>query len=161
MIKSLSFKALTRIFVVTCCLALIDRRSDALLLGNFIGCNSFGCRLTALENDVNVLKQQVARLNDPNMHTMNNFRPAGTGGFNQNQGLFNQGSTNQSGQQSLQQNPQQQSGQQENQNNNGNNNNGGGGNRVNYANILSDFNGQQNLRRVNGYQNGPNNLFNQ
>lgn len=116
MASLISFNLLVKIILVGGCLALVQRKpSDALLLSNLMGCNSIGCRLSALENDVAQLKQQVARL-DPsgmvrpnNMQNMNQpFNP------NMNQNML----PNQGGQGSQQQ-----------QNSNQQN-----ANRVNYAN---------------------------
>lgn len=61
------------LLTLACCLALLIETSEALLLGNLIGCSSFGCRLTALESDVAHLKQQVARMDPSGM--INNYRP--------------------------------------------------------------------------------------
>lgn len=146
---------ITRVVLLVSCLALLDRKSDALLLGNLIGCNSFGCRLTALENEVSHLKQQVARMSDNNLHHMNNqMQPYNQQQTNQ---LPNQGLLNQQGGNNL-----------PNQLNGGNNqnqqqNSGGSttGPRVNFANMLQDYpaNQQQLLRRVADYQNGLSNQF--
>lgn len=128
-----------------------------MLLGNLIGCNSFGCRISALENDVSLLKQQVARMSgDPSgmMHNgMSGFRPANYNQYGQNQGTYNQ-QQGQQGQSGQQQGQQGQQGQQQ-QNTSG----GGGGNqRVNqFAPDYQAFNQQQGLRRVPGY---PDNQLN-
>ena len=124
---------MVKLTVFACCMALtVCQPSDCLLLSSFKGCATLGCRVQALEQDVALLKSQVARMSDPNMNTNNNYRP---NQFNQqpnNQGNFgNQGGMNQQVNPSgnMQQNGQQQ-----------------GGNRVNYA---LDFPNQ--LQRVPGY----------
>lgn len=128
----LSFSLITRFVVIAICVVLVTPNSRALLLGSFIGCNSFGCRLTSLENDVAQLKQQVARFSDPHGHMVpnSNARPSGMlqqfGGQN---GVNPQG-----------QNQQQQGGQQEG---------GSSGQQVRYA---LDFPvNQQTLRRNPSY----------
>lgn len=80
--------------------------SNALLLGNLMGCNSLACRLAALEADVSNLKRSVSKLEinlGANMQTMNQFRPMNqfnqlpTSGPNPSNGLqgFNQQGFNQ------------------------------------------------------------------
>lgn len=137
------------------CLAIImsHKSSEALLLGSFIGCNSFHCRISALESDVAQLKQQVARL-DPS-GSLNNFqRPTNMLPFNQN-GMNNLNQQQQGNQMS---NMQQQNGQMPN----GNQQQQGGaaqidpsGQNVRAVNSFSDYPAinNQNLRR-SGYQNG-------
>lgn len=152
MSNSLKTRYLTKIIILVSCLVVLDKRSDALLLGNLIGCNSFNCRLTALETEVSHLKQQVARMSDQShmLHTNNQMQPYN----NQNQ-LPNQG-LNQLPNQQGNNNPNQQ--QQQQQNNQGSSTNGP---RVNYANMLQDYpaNQQQLLRRVADYQNGLGNQY--
>lgn len=165
MIKFLKTQVVIKIALVACCLALVGKRSDALLLGNLIGCNSFGCRLSALESDVSQLKQQVLRLSDPNMSHLNNFHPMYPNGqMNPNQSSnLNQGGQLNQGQLNPNQNQLNPNQGQLNNNNlqqqqPGNQNNA---NRVNYANNLdSEYQQQQQLvRRNNQYQNGLNNQF--
>lgn len=90
-----------RVLLVLSFLALVDKRSDALLLGNLIGCGSLGCRLTALESDVAQLKQQVNRLEHPHtnhgMHS--NYRPVNNpyGQMNPLSNMLNQGANGASG----------------------------------------------------------------
>lgn len=146
------------IIVASCLAALIPQKpSDALLLGNFISCNSFGCRLSALESDVAQLKVQIARLTDPQgMQGMNNYRPNGMLPYNQN------GMNNQQGQNQLLPNNQQQGTNQQQGGNQqqGTNQQGDGGNtRVNYAPDYPVMN-SQNLRRTSGYQNTMTNGLN-
>lgn len=161
---SLTLKTSFKVWTVFTCLVLINHISaNSMLLGNLIGCNSFGCRIAALENDVNLLKQQVNRLNnDPTMSQggMTNFRPNSYNQYGQNQ--QNQGTNfNQQSQQGLQgqlgqqsfQGLQDQRGQQGQQQNDSQ-----GGNRVNqFAPDYQSYNQQQALRRVPGY---PNNQLN-
>lgn len=105
---------ISRVILVACCLALIDKRSNALFLGNFIGCNSFGCRIAALEQDVGQLKQQVVRLSGGNPmnfqqqpYNQNQMQQ----GMNQLPNQFNQnGQQQQQGVQPQQQGQQQQQG---------------------------------------------------
>ena len=143
----------TKLIVLASCLAvMIPPRSDALLLGNFIGCNSFGCRISALESDVAQLKQQVARMASPlgtqgaqGMQDANNFRPNNLQPFNQNN--LNPMQQNQQGQQGqqaqqgqLNQNGQQQNGQPQTKE------------LVNFA-LDYPIGNSQNLRRSSGYMN--------
>lgn len=149
-----SIKMVSKIALILSCLALADRKSsDALLLGNLIGCNSFGCRISALESDVSILKQQVARLSgDQSISNggLNNFRP------NMNQNPYNN-QMNQLNPNQLNPNQLNQNAQMQNQDTFTNNNSSP---RVNYANYLPDYPiNQQQLRRNNGYQNGLNNQF--
>lgn len=152
MSSSLNTRFLAKIVLLVSCLALLDRRSDALLLGNLIGCNSFGCRLTNLETEVAHLKQQVARMSDQS-HMNNQMLP-----YNQhNNQLPNQSLLNQQGTHSNQLNGGNNPNQQQQQNPGGSTS----GPRVNYANLLQDYpaNQQQMLRRVADYQNGLGNQF--
>lgn len=149
MTKFISSQLIARLILVAACFALIDRKSDALFLGNIIGCNSFGCRISALEADVGQLKQQVARLTGTTGDMQNPYRNPqnqfGTqmgmnqlGGLQTNQGQPG-GQQGQQGQQQQQQQP-------------GTNTNGaaqgadpsGNVNRANYGNLVNDFQ----LRRV-------------
>lgn len=155
MSTSINTQFLTKILLLVSCLALLDRRSDALLLGNLIGCNSFGCRLSALETEVGHLKQQVARMSDNSHNQMllpnNQMQPYNQAHTNQNQ-LPNQSSLNQQGGTTPNQQQQNQQG--------GTTNNGQP--RVNFANLLQDYpqaNQQQLLRRVADYQNNLGNQF--
>lgn len=100
-----------QIFIVVSCLALINRGSNAFLLGNIIGCNSFGCRLAALETEVNQLKNQVQRLQF-NKDGMNNNQN-GMNDFNNNQGMNNNRPMNNNQQQNQNQQPNQSNGQQQ------------------------------------------------
>lgn len=110
-----------KVIMVACCLALIDKQSNAFLLANFIGCNSFGCRISALEQDVGQLKQQVMRLSGGGMNGMNGYQQPNTMPYNQNQMMNQNGGGmnqqlqpnqfNQNGQQGTQ--PQQQQQQQQ------------------------------------------------
>lgn len=140
---------MTRVILAACCLALIDKRSSALFLGNFIGCNTLGCRISLLEQDVSQLKQQVMRLSAGNGM---NFQQPNSMPYNQNQMSNQQGMNqlpnqfNQNGQQSNQQGNQQQ-----------------GTNpttRQTYANMPGEY--PQELRRVQNaipYQNQLNGQF--
>lgn len=160
---------LAKILLVCGCLASVHRKSDAL----FFGCNSFGCRIAALEADVNQLKQQVARITGDNQYRTTmvpmpmNPNQGGVSPNQQNQQgqMMNQNQQNQQNQQNLQnqQNNNQQQGQQ-GQNQGGaqlspeNLNNVRGSN---YANLGIDYppNQQQQLRRVPNFQNNPNGQF--
>lgn len=158
MSSSLNSRFLAKIVLLVSCLALLDRRSDALLLGNLIGCNSFGCRLTNLETEVAHLKQQVARMGDHGQ--MNNQHQNQMLPYNQHQNqnqLPNQSLLNQQGTNSNQLNGGNTPNQQQQQNPGGSSS----GPRVNYANLLQDYpvNQQQMLRRVADYQNGLSNQF--
>jgi hypothetical protein len=108
----------TRRLLMAACLAVLVASSEALLIGNFIGCNSFGCRLSALESDVAQLKQTVSQISSRlnlaggsmNFQQLpyNQQNPSGMGGMgNQQQGgqmsNFNPNNMNQQ-----QQRPQQQ-----------------------------------------------------
>lgn len=100
----ISVNSISRFLFIASCVILITPNSKALLLGSFIGCNSFGCRISALENDVAQLKQQMARLSPNgfgNTNTNGMMQPFGNqNGMNQMQGQQNQqGATNQGGQQ--------------------------------------------------------------
>lgn len=83
------------VLIIACFLILaINKESNALLLGNLIGCSSFSCRLSAVEADVSHLKMQMVRLTGDtsmlqNSNGMNNFRPFGGQGqgMNSNQGM--------------------------------------------------------------------------
>jgi len=158
MSDSLKTQLATSITLVIVCLALTNNSCSALFLGNLIGCNSFGCRLAALESDVSLLKQQVARLsggssgNTVNPNSINNFRPSAQDPYNQGMmGPLNQGQLGQFGGSNGQLQSQLPQPQQESQNNSP---------RVNYANLTPDYQQpqqQQQLRRVPGFSSGLNN----
>lgn len=146
-------------------LAFISKESNALLLTNLIGCSSFNCRLSAVESDVSHLKMQMARMTGDPSFLNQNSNGGGTGmnGSFQRPNQFNQGQ-NQNGMNNGQL-PNQALTQATNSNSNGNNNNNSGPNRVNLANLLSEYPQNQQadqLRRVqanNPYQNGLVNQF--
>lgn len=140
----MNLQIVAKVILIASCLALVEcKPSNGLLLANFIGCNSFGCRIQALESDVAQLKQQVARL-DPS--GMNNMRPNGM----MNQLPYNPNNMNQGMQGNMQNNQQQQ--QQP-----GNQPQQQGGNRVSYA--LDYPVSQGGLQRASS--NYPNSLNNQ
>lgn len=159
MTKLLSVQLVAKILLVVGCVALVNRKSDAFLLGNIIGCNSFGCRLTNLENEVNHLKNQVNRMQ------MNSPTQGFNNGNNNNNANPNQGynGLNNNNQMNGSQLPQQQQQQQQGTANNGQQQqnvrqlgslntsqmfpNGNELSRVNYGNV--DYNQAQATRRVN------------
>jgi len=73
----LRIQSVAKSVVLVVCLCLVAPNSSAMLLGNLIGCNSFGCRLAALENDVAQLKQQVSRLGGSYGQPGSNFGQGG------------------------------------------------------------------------------------
>lgn len=158
MTKFFNTQKLATLVLTIVCLAFIVRISDALFLGNIIGCNSINCRLSSLESDVNQLKQQVARISGGGVNNMNtginSFRPNGMS----NQGQFNQGQMGSN----TGQLPNQQQGQMQNQQGSATNQQAEGtNNRVTYSNLAPDYDpaNQQPLRRVPNYQQLSNQFF--
>lgn len=160
----------------------INRYSEALFLGNIIGCSTLACRIAALETDVGRLRQSVNKLEiniGSNMHNMNIYRPPNQNqmnqlpGFNTNPNNGQQGNNQQgfnqmpntnnlpNGQQQQQSNNPQLNGQQPSSTNQDINN----PNRVNYALLQPDYSSnqqQQQLQRrpTNGpYQSSLGNQF--
>lgn len=81
------------LFIVACLsILVINEESNALLLGNLIGCSSLSCRLSALEGDVYQMKSQLARITGDtsifrNPNGSNNYRPFGGQNMNPNQAM--------------------------------------------------------------------------
>lgn len=158
MFKSRCIRPICKIIVAFMLITLLDRKSDAFLIGNLIGCNSFGCRLTNLENEVSQLKQQVVRLGSDSGLGMNNGMNSNNGmnQFRPNQNPNQLGGLNSNLQGSGLPNTNGNLNNQANQNQNQNQPN----NRVNFANYEYPTNNNE-LRRVQSYPPGNQQVSNQ
>lgn len=59
-IKQPRLQIIAKILTVSTCLMLLNSlEADSLLLNNLVGCNTFGCRISKLENDVALLMGRV------------------------------------------------------------------------------------------------------